>query len=90
MKVRKGKIMKVLHEIEDDFPWGWHPKCVRTFVERVHNDIGWAVIRQCKRLLEALHQYVISGFVSAVVVSHIYAVDHIAAKIGVSRELGKK
>ena len=86
----KGKIDKLLHEIENNFPRRWHPKTVRAFVQRVHNNIDGAVIGQCKHLLEALYQYVISGFVCAVVVSQIYAVKYIAAKIGPSTELGKK
>ena len=44
MKIWKGEFHKLLHEIENDFPRGWHPKSVWTFIERVHNDICLAVI----------------------------------------------
>ena len=90
MKIWEGKFYEILHEIEDDFSWGWHPKSVRTFVERVHNDIGWAVVGQRKCLLEALYQDVIRRLVSAVVVSHVNAMEYIAAEIGTSRKLRKE
>jgi hypothetical protein len=37
-----------------------------------------------------LYQYVIGGLVSAVVVSYVYAVKYIAAKVRASRKLRKK
>ena len=86
----EGKFDKLLHEIEHDLPRSWHPKSVRAFIQRIHDDIRWAVIGQCERLFEALNQDVISGLVGAVVVSRIYAVEYIAANIGASRELRKK
>ena len=90
MKIWEGKFDKILQEIENDFPRGWHPKGVRTFVERVDNDVGWAVIGQSKCLLEALYQYVIRGLVSAVAMSHVNAMEYIAGKIGTIRKLGKE
>ena len=90
MKVWERKFHKILHEIENDFPRGWHPKSVRTFIEGVDNDVGWAVTGQCERRLEALYQDVIGGLVSAVVVSHVNAMEYIAAKIGAIRKLRKE
>ena len=90
MKIWEGKFHEILHEIENDFPRGWHPKSVRTFVKRVDNDIGWAVVGQRKCLLEALYQDVIRRLVSAVVVSHVNAMEYIAAEIGTSRKLRKE
>ena len=37
-----------------------------------------------------MYQDVINGLVSPVIMSHVYAVEYIAAKIGASRELGKR
>ena len=90
VKMWEGKFDQLLHEIEYDLPRRWHPKSVWAFIQRVHDDIRWAVIGQCERLLEALNQDVISGLVRAVVVSHVCAVKYIAANIGASRELRKK
>ena len=90
VKMWEGEFDKLLHEIENDFPWRGHSKSVLTFVKRVHNDVGWAVIGQCECLFEALYQDIIGGFVRAVVMSHVYAVEDIATKIRASRELGKK
>ena len=90
MKTWEEKFDKLLHEVEDDFPRGWHTKSVWSFVERVDNDVGWSVTGQCERLLEALYQDVISGFVSAVVVSHVNAMEYIAAEIGAIRKLRKE
>ena len=88
--MREGKFDQLLHEIENRFPRRGHPKSVWAFIQRVHDDIRWAVIGQCERLLEALNQDVISGLVRPIVVSHVYAVEYIAANIGASRELRKK
>jgi len=48
------------------------------------------MIGKCERLLQALYQHVVSGLVCAVVVSQVYAVEYIAAKIGASRMPRKK
>ena len=90
VKILERKFDKLLHEIEYHFPGGWHTKSVGTFIQRVHNDVGWVVIGQYECLLEALYQDVTSRLVRAVVMIHVYAVEYIAAKIGASRELGKK
>ena len=89
-KIWECKSDKLLHETEDDIPRRWHPESIRTFVERVHNNICWVAIGRCEHFLEALYQDVISGLVGAVVVSHVYAVKYIAAKIRASRKLRKK
>ena len=90
MKIWEGEFDKLLHEIEDQFPRRWHPKSVRALVERVDNDVDWVVVGICERLLQALHQHVISGLALAVVVSHVYAVQYFATKFGASGKLGKK
>ena len=43
-----------------------------------------------KYLPQALHQHVISGLLSAVVVSHEYGVKYVAGKVGASGNLGKE
>ena len=74
-KIWEGKFDEFLNEIENHFPRGWYTEGVRTFVQRVHNDIGWLVIGQCERLLQALYQDVIGRLVRAVVMSHINVME---------------
>ena len=90
MKIWEGEFDKLLHEIEDQFSRRWHPKSVRTLVERVDNDVDRVVIGIYECLLQVLHQHVISGLVSTVVVSQIYVVEYIATDIEASGELGKE
>ena len=80
MKMREGKIDKLLHEIKDRFPRGWHPESVRTLVDCVHDDVDRVnSMREC--LPQALYQHIISGLLSALVVSHEYGVKYAAGKV---------
>ena len=89
-EMREGKSDKLLHEIKNYFPWSWHTKSVRAFIECVHNDVRWVIIGQCEYLLKAFYQDIIGGLVGAVVVSHVNAMENIAAKIGAIRKLRKE
>ena len=71
----EGKSDELPNEIEYRFPRGWYTEGVRTFIQRVHNDVGWVAIGQCERLHQALYQDVISGLVRAVVMSHVNAME---------------
>ena len=44
-KIRERKIDKLLDETQDQVPRRWHPKRVGTLVERVDDNVDWAVIR---------------------------------------------
>jgi len=48
------------------------------------------VIGKGESLLQDLYQHVVSGLMCTFVVSQVYAVEYIAAKIGASRKLRKK
>ena len=65
MNIWEGKFDKLLHEIQDQFPWGWQPKGVGTLVERIHNNVDWAVILKCECFLQVSYQHVIIGLMCA-------------------------
>ena len=87
MKIWEGKSDKLLHEIQDQFSGARQTKSIGTLVNRVHNNIDWAVIGKCEGLLQVLYQHVVCRLKCAVVVSHVYGVEHIAVNIGASRKL---
>ena len=84
MKIWEGKSDKLLHEIQDQFSGASQLKCVGTLVNCIDNNVDWAVIGKCERLFQVLYQHVVCRLMCAIVVSHVYAVEHIAANIGAS------
>ena len=66
------------------------PRIVRTFVERIQDNIHRTLSRECQHLFETFLQSVVTRLLSTIFVVLINTVENVAAGTRVRRKLGYK
>jgi hypothetical protein len=51
MKTWKPQVDEVPHEVKDLYANGWYSRSFGTFVERIQDEINWALIRKSEHVL---------------------------------------
>jgi hypothetical protein len=59
------------------FPWRWHSRRVRAFIEGVNDKVDGLLIWECMHILEALYQFIITGLLCAAFVFEIKALEYV-------------
>jgi hypothetical protein len=77
MKIRGGKLDELLHEAEDLFPWRWHPRRIRGFIESVNDNINRLLVQEREHVFQALYQFIFTGLLCAALVFEIKAIEYV-------------
>ena len=84
------KINKVLDKGKDLFTRRRDTRQVRALVERIQNNVNWALVGYCEHFFETLHHHPNTGLLFTIVMCQIKPVEDVATRNGLSRKMDKK